>query len=119
VEGGYILNGEKWPINRATISGISFILAKTDANGGPKCLTLFMVDKRQLDPEKYYNLPKIYTHGVRASDMSGIGFKDCFVPDSMRLREEGDGLELALKGFQITRMLCAAFSHGAADTASD
>jgi len=86
VEGGYILNGEKWPINRATISGISFILAKTDANGGPKCLTLFMVDKRQLDPEKYYNLPKIYTHGVRASDMSGIGFKDCFVPDSMRLR---------------------------------
>ncbi len=117
MEGGYILNGEKWPINRATISGISFILAKTDANGGPKCLTLFMVDKRQLDPEKYYNLPKIYTHGVRASDMSGIGFKDCFVPDSMRLREEGDGLELALKGFQITRMLCAAFSHGAADTA--
>lgn len=117
VEGGYILNGEKWPINRATISGISFILAKTDANGGPKCLTLFMVDKRHLDPEKYYNLPKIYTHGVRASDMSGIGFKDCFVPDSMRLREEGDGLELALKGFQITRMLCAAFSHGAADTA--
>lgn len=117
VEGGYILNGEKWPINRATISGVSFILAKTDANGGPKCLTLFMVDKRQLDPEKYYNLPKIYTHGVRASDMSGIGFKDCFVPDSMRLREEGDGLELALKGFQITRMLCAAFSHGAADTA--
>lgn len=117
VEGGYILNGEKWPINRATISGISFILAKTDANGGPKCLTLFMVDKRQLDPEKYYNLPKIYTHGVRASDMSGIGFKDCFVPDSMRLREEGDGLELALKGFQITRILCAAFSHGAADTA--
>ena len=117
VEGGYILNGEKWPINRATISGVSFILAKTDANGGPKCLTLYMVDKRQLDPEKYYNLPKIYTHGVRASDMSGIGFKDCFVPDSMRLREEGDGLELALKGFQITRMLCAAFSHGAADTA--
>lgn len=117
VEGGYILNGEKWPINRATISGISFILAKTDANGGPKCLTLFMVNKWQLDPEKYYNLPKIYTHGVRASDMSGIGFKDCFVPDSMRLREEGDGLELALKGFQITRMLCAAFSHGAADTA--
>jgi alkylation response protein AidB-like acyl-CoA dehydrogenase len=55
VQGVYILNGEKWPINQATISGISFILAKTDANGGPKCLTLFMVDKRQLDPEKYYN----------------------------------------------------------------
>ncbi|MDJ0846477.1 acyl-CoA dehydrogenase [Crocosphaera sp.] len=117
VPGGYILNGEKWPINRATISGISYILAKTAPEGGPKCLTLFMVDKRQLDPDHYYNLPKILTHGIRASDMSGIGFKDCFVPDSMRIREEGDGLELALKGFQVTRTFCAAFSLGAADTA--
>ncbi|MDJ0660875.1 MAG: acyl-CoA dehydrogenase [Crocosphaera sp.] len=117
VSGGYILNGEKWPINRATISGISYILAKTDPEGGPKCLTLFMVDKSQLNPDNYYNLPKILTHGIRASDMSGIGFKDCFVPDSMRIREEGDGLEFALKGFQVTRTFCAAFSLGAADTA--
>jgi alkylation response protein AidB-like acyl-CoA dehydrogenase len=117
VAGGYLLNGEKWPINRATISGLSYILAKTDPEGGSKCLTLFQVHKDELNPEQYYNLPKILTHGIRASDMSGIGFKDCFVPDSMRLGEEGDGLELALKGFQITRTLCAAFSHGAADTA--
>ncbi len=117
VEGGYILNGEKWPINRATRSTVSYILAKTDPEGGAKCLTLFMVDKAEINPDNYYNLPKIYCHGIRASDMSGIGFKDCFVPDSMRLGEEGDGLELALKGFQITRTLCAAFSHGAADTA--
>ncbi len=117
VPGGYLLNGEKWPINRATISGISYILAKTDPEGGPKCLTLFMVDKRQLNPDNYYNLPKILTHGIRASDMSGIGFKDCFVPDSMRIKEEGDGLEFALKGFQVTRTFCAAFSLGAADTA--
>ena len=117
VPGGYLLNGEKWPINRATISGISYILAKTDPEGGPKCLTLFMVDKSKLDPDQYYNLPKILTHGIRASDMSGIGFKDCFIPDSMRIREEGDGLEFTLKGFQVTRTFCAAFSLGAADTA--
>jgi alkylation response protein AidB-like acyl-CoA dehydrogenase len=117
VPGGYLLNGEKWPINRATVSGVSFILARTDPAGGARCLSLFMVDKSQLNPLEFYNLPKILTHGIRGSDMSGIGFKNCFVPDSMRLQEEGDGLELALKGFQITRMLCAAFSHGAADTA--
>jgi alkylation response protein AidB-like acyl-CoA dehydrogenase len=117
VPGGYLLNGEKWPINRATISGVSYILAKTDSEGGAKSLTLFAVDKSQLATSEYYNLPKILTHGVRASDMSGIGFKNCFVPDSMRLREEGDGLELGLKGFQVTRTLCAAFAQGAADTA--
>ncbi len=117
VPGGYILNGEKWPINRATISGVSLVLARTGEKGEAKGLSLFMVDKRELAESEYYNLPKIYTHGIRASDMSGIGFKNCFVPDSMLLLKEGDGLELGLKGFQITRTLCAAFSQGAADTA--
>ncbi|MBP0034234.1 MAG: acyl-CoA dehydrogenase family protein, partial [Roseofilum sp. Belize BBD 4] len=117
VDGGYLLNGEKWPINRATISGISYILAKTEDSTAARSLSLFMVDKSRLNPDQYYNLPKILTHGIRASDMSGIGFKDCFVPDDMLLKEEGAGLELALKGFQITRTLCSAFSHGAADTA--
>lgn len=117
VAGGYLLNGEKWPINRATISGISYILATTDRAEGARCLSLFMVEKSQLDPTQYYNLPKVLTHGIRASDISGIGFKDCFVPDAMLIGEEGAGLELALKAFQITRPLCAAFSHGSADTA--
>jgi hypothetical protein len=117
VPGGYILNGEKWPINRATISGVSFVLAKTDEAGGARSLSLFMVEKSKIDPANYTHLPKIYTHGVRGSDMSGIRFENCFIPESMRIGAEGAGLELALKGFQITRALCAAFSQGAADTA--
>lgn len=117
VPSGYVLNGEKWPINRATISNMSYILATTNPEGGQKCLSLFMVDKSQLQEDQYYNLPKILCHGIRAADMSGIGFKNCYIPDSMRLGAEGDGLEIALKGFQITRTLCASFSLGAADTA--
>jgi len=116
VEGGYLLNGEKWPINRATISGVTFVLARTDPEGGNRGLSLFMVEKKDLNPSEYYNLPKIKTHGIRAADMSGIGFSDCFIPDGMLLGKEGHGLELGLKGFQITRALCAAFSQGAADT---
>jgi alkylation response protein AidB-like acyl-CoA dehydrogenase len=117
VPGGYILNGEKWPINRATISGVAFVLAKTDPEGGPRSLSLFMVEKSKIDPNNFSNLPKILTHGVRGSDMSGIRFDNCFIPESMRIGAEGTGLELALKGFQITRALCAAFSQGASDTA--
>jgi alkylation response protein AidB-like acyl-CoA dehydrogenase len=117
VPGGYLLNGEKWPINRATLSGLVYILARMDGEEGAKSLSLFMVEKSQLSPSGYYNLPKVLTHGIRGSDISGIGFRDCFVPEATRLGEEGDGLELALKGFQITRPLCAAFSLGSADTA--
>ncbi len=117
VPGGYLLNGEKWPINRATISGLVYILARLDGEEGAKSLCLFMVEKSGIDPDHYYNLPKVLTHGIRGSDISGIGFRDCFVPESMRLGAEGDGLELALKAFQITRPVCAAFSLGSADTA--
>ena len=116
-EGGYVLNGEKWPINRATISGITFVLARTDPESVNRGLSLFMVDKSELNPSQYYNLPKIKTHGIRAADMSGIGFSDCFIPETTLIGNEGQGLELALEGFQITRALCAAFSQGAADTA--
>ena len=117
VPGGYLLNGEKWPINRATISGVTFVLAKTNETDGNRGLSLFMVPKRDLDPAAYVHLPKIKTHGVRGSDMSGIQFNNCFISEDTRLGPEGAGLELALKGFQITRTLCAAFSQGAADTA--
>lgn len=116
VPNGYRLTGEKWPINRATRSGISFVLARTDEAGGNRGLSLFMVDKREIDPAHYGNNPKIKTHGIRGADMSGIYFDNCFVPDEMLLGKEGQGLELALKGFQITRALCAAFSQGSADT---
>lgn len=117
VAGGYVLNGEKWPINRATISGITFVLARTDMESSNRGLSLFMVDKSELNPSQYYNLPKIKTHGIRAADMSGIGFSNCFIPETTLIGKEGQGLELALEGFQITRALCAAFSQGAADTA--
>ena len=116
VPGGYRFTGEKWPINRATISGLTYVLARTNEEGGNRGLSLFMVDKSELDPASYSNLPKIKTHGIRAADMSGIKFDNCFVPESALLGKEGQGLELALKGFQITRALCAAFSQGAADT---
>src|SRR5271165_5626436 len=74
---GYEITGEKWPINRATVSGLCFVIATTDPSAGPGGLSLFMLDKNQLDPNRYSNLPKILTHGMRGSDISGIKFENC------------------------------------------
>ena len=114
---GFEITGEKWPINRATIGGLCFVLATTDPAAGPRGLSLFMLDKGDLDPKRYSNFPKILTHGLRGSDISGIKFESCPVPAQSLLGGEGDGLQLALRGFQITRALCAAISLGAGDTA--
>ena len=114
---GFEITGEKWPINRATVGGLCFVLATTDPAAGPRGLSLFMLDKDDLDPKRYSNSPKILTHGLRGSDISGIKFEHCPVPAQSLLGGEGEGLQLALRGFQITRALCAAISLGAGDTA--
>jgi alkylation response protein AidB-like acyl-CoA dehydrogenase len=114
---GFEITGEKWPINRATVGGLCFVLATTDPSAGPRGLSLFMLDKSELDPKRYSNFPKILTHGMRGSDISGIKFEHCPVPAQSLLGGEGEGLQLALRGFQITRALCAAISLGAGDTA--
>ena len=114
---GYEITGEKWPINRATVGGLCFVLAATNPAAGAGGLSLFMVDKSKLDPKRFSNFPKILTHGMRGSDISGIKFENCPVPAQSLLGEEGGGLQLALRGFQITRALCAAISLGAGDTA--
>jgi alkylation response protein AidB-like acyl-CoA dehydrogenase len=114
---GFRVSGEKWPINRATISGVCYLLATTDASAGPRGLSLFMVDKSRLDAARFSNLPKAATHGLRGSDVSGIRFDDCLLPADALIGRTGMGLEIALKGFQVTRALCAPFSLGAGDTA--
>jgi alkylation response protein AidB-like acyl-CoA dehydrogenase len=114
---GFEITGEKWPINRATVGGLCFVLATTNPSAGASGLSLFMLDKGELDPERYSNFPKILTHGMRGSDISGIKFENCPVPARSLLGGEGGGLQLALRGFQITRALCAAISLGAGDTA--
>lgn len=117
VAGGYLITGRKWPINRATTGDSVVLLARTGAPGDPRGLSLFWFEKSALDPARYHTLPGEPTLGVRGCDISGLVFEDAFVPDSARLGPEGAGLEIALKGFHITRTLCAGLSLGAVDAA--
>ncbi|XZG70406.1 acyl-CoA dehydrogenase family protein [Chitinibacteraceae bacterium HSL-7] len=116
-DGSYTLNGEKWPINRATRSGFLVLLARTDSGQHLRNHTLFIIDKHALDSRHYYHLPRVKTHGLRGCDISGIGFRQCRVPADAVIGREGHGLELALKGFQVTRTFCSALSLGVGDSA--
>src|SRR5215510_2563606 len=117
VDGGYLLSGEKWLINNATRSAALTVFARTNPSGGPRGFSLFLVEKKLLDPGSFQYLPKIKTHGIRGADISGIRFDKAFIPDEALISREGAGLELVLKGFQLTRTIVPALSLGAADTA--
>ena len=116
-DGRYRVCGEKWPINRATRSKWVVLLARTNPTSQLRGHSLFIFSKDQIEESQYYNLPGVKTHGLRGCDISGIGFRDCLLPIDARIGREGDGIQLALKGFQITRTFCTALSLGVGDSA--
>ncbi|MBY8851178.1 acyl-CoA dehydrogenase, partial [Saccharothrix sp. MB29] len=115
--GGWRLDGEKWLVNNATRGELVTVLARTDPEGGPRGLSLFLVDKRELDPGTYRCLPRERTHGIRGADISGIGFTGAALPGSALVGPVGSGVETVLKALQLTRTGCAALSLGAGDRA--
>ena len=113
----YTLWGQSWLINNATRGAAIMLFAKTDSRGGPRGVSLFLVEKEQLDPASYAFVPKIPTHGIRGADIGGIAFHGSRVPASAMVGASGRGQELVLETFQVTGTMCAALSLGAGDTA--
>ena len=111
----WLLDGEKWLINNATRAELICILARTSARGGPLGFSLFLVDKRRLQPSAYGCLPKVRTHGIRGADISGIRFTAAAVPAGALVGDTGRGLYVVLKSLQVTRTVCTVLSLGAAD----
>lgn len=114
---GWRLDGEKWLINNASRAELVCVLARTRPEGGSRGFSLFLVDKSRLAPGSWRALPRVPTHGVRGADISGIAFHGAEVPADALVGAEGAGLEIVLKGFQITRTLCSAMSLGMTDHA--
>jgi alkylation response protein AidB-like acyl-CoA dehydrogenase len=116
-EGCYRLRGEKWLINNATRARFITVLARTAVGGGPRGLSLIVVDKERLPTGAFECLPKELTHGIRGADISGVAFHDAEIGTEARIGPCGAGLEIVLSALQITRTLCAGLSLGALDHA--
>ncbi len=115
--GDYRVAGEKWPINRATRSEWVVLLARTEATARLRNHSLFIFPKAGLAASEYETRPRARTHGLRGCDISGLRFHDCRLPPDAQIGRAGEGLELALKGFQITRTFCTSLSLGVGDSA--
>ena len=114
--GGYTISGEKWPIGCANRAPLALVLAKT-ADSGPRSLSWFLLDKEALPKGTCTPLPKVPTLGLRAAELAGLSFDGVALPEASRIGAEGEGLELTLKTFQITRPLATSLSLGITDTA--
>ncbi len=109
--GSWQVTGEKWPIGLAGRARHGFVLARTRSTKGPRALSWFLLD---LNQSAVARLPRPRTHGMRAADLGGLRLERA---SAELVGDEGQGLELALKVFQITRPLMASIGLGTAETA--
>lgn len=114
---GYVLNGSKWLINHISKGQAINCYSRIPGKSGPRAYSFIFVIKKNIDPKTYSITPKIHTLGMRGADMGGITFSESLVAKESLVGREGDGLEIMLKGFYITRMMAPCIPLGAMDTA--
>lgn len=113
VTGGFVLTGQKWPVGNATRARFLTTCART----GPRSFSLLLVDKEELSPGSFQELPFVRTVGLRGHDLSGVNFDGAFIPDTATIGSPGIAVVQVLKALQITRAAIPAMSLGTMDSA--
>ncbi|MGW0085203.1 acyl-CoA dehydrogenase [Streptomyces sp. NPDC003393] len=117
VDGGYLLNGAKQVINNADRAAAWVLFSRTSPVPGSRSHSVVLAERDTLDQDRFQVLPRYDAVGVRGCHLSGLDFADCPVPASALVGEEGKGVELALRAFQVTRSAVPGMALGATDTA--
>ena len=97
----YLLNGEKSGITAMMDADVALVFARTEPGTGAKGVSCFVVPR---------NLPGVSTQayedlGCNAVVRGSLFLQNVEIPESYRIGEEGKGFKLAMRGFDISRIL--------------
>jgi acyl-CoA dehydrogenase len=112
----YIINGEKVYISNALLSNLIVVACKTASeNGSPyRNISLICVEEDSPGFSRGRNLEKT---GWHSQDTGELVFRDCQVPVSNRLGEEGKGFYFMMEKLQQERLVSAIMSQASAEGA--
>jgi len=104
----YVLNGSKTFISNGQNCDLVIVVAKTDPDADPphRGISLILVDAAAPGFERGRNLEKL---GLKGQDTSELFFRDCRVPVTNLLGQEGQGFKMLMEKLQQER-LCIAVS---------
>ncbi len=112
-EGGWALTGQKMWVTSAPVADFFTVFAKA---GDEDKLTIFLVERDSAGLSIGRSIDKM---GVWAMITSEISFDECFVPDSHKLCEIGEGETHLRKILTQVRVLTGALGIGIARAAMD
>lgn len=109
VASGYRLSGTKIWISNANLAEFFVVFAKTDPAAGHRGMSAFIVPRDSAGLSVGAPLDKL---GQRAAPTCEVFLDQVFVPEAQRLGAEGEGFALAMRVFDHSRPMVAAFGVG-------
>ena len=110
----WILNGCKTWISNAGIADFYTVFARTDASGGAKGISCFIVDANTAGLEVTERIDLVAPH-----PLGTLTFSDCRIPRAHLVGEEGRGFGIAMATLDVFRSTVAAAALGMARRALD
>jgi isovaleryl-CoA dehydrogenase len=101
----YILNGNKMWITNGPDASTLVVYTKTDPKAGARGITAFIIEKGM---DGFSTAQKLDKLGMRGSNTCELVFRDCRVPASQVLGQEGRGVNVLMSGLDYERVVLAA-----------
>ena len=112
----FVINGTKTFVSNGPIADTYIIFCWTDRSAARKGMSAFIIPRATAGLAQGEPFKKM---GLRASQTSEVTFRDCRVPRENLLGREGEGLAIAMRGFDHGRIGIAAQAVGILQAALD
>ncbi|KDQ61126.1 hypothetical protein JAAARDRAFT_152193 [Jaapia argillacea MUCL 33604] len=116
VDGGYVLNGNKFWITNGPTASTLVVYAKTSPEKGSKGITAFIIENGFKGFSTAQKLDKV---GMRGSDTCELVFENCEVPAENVLGEVDRGAAVLMSGLDLERLVLSGGPLGLAQAAFD
>jgi alkylation response protein AidB-like acyl-CoA dehydrogenase len=114
---GWVLSGRKEIVVNIRRAAAVVLFARTSQAAGSRGHSQFLVARDDLPADRVRDLARFPSSGMRGVQLGGIEFSDCPVPADALLGQPGQGMEIALRSYLITRSVFPAICIGPLDTA--
>jgi alkylation response protein AidB-like acyl-CoA dehydrogenase len=112
----YVITGSKVFITHGNIADTLIVFARTDADGGSRGISAFVLEREQSP----WTVVKVeHKLGIKGSPTAMLAFDEVRVPASNRLGDEGQGFRIALNVLDRSRPGIGAQALGIAEGALD
>jgi butyryl-CoA dehydrogenase len=110
----YVLNGCKTWASNGEIADVFLVFAVTDPEAGENGISAFIMER---DPPGFKVGYREPTLGLRGLTCNTLYLDDCRVPAENLLGGEGEGLKIAMKALDFSRLSLSAICLGGAEAA--